>query len=143
MSGKTTWSLATAILGLAVMIGLDVWLIPIHGALGAALGWAGAVAAKNLMGLALVWPAFGLHPFSRSLLVMSLLNLGCFAGIELLATLLPVPGAASLAIGLVVGTAVYVAGLWLLRRPLSLDEFFALRRRGNRAATQKVSPPSP
>ena len=37
MSGRTVLSMANTVLGLAVMIGLDLWLIPRHGALGAAV----------------------------------------------------------------------------------------------------------
>ena len=33
------------------MIGIDIWLIPAHGAVGAGVGWGAALVAKNLAGL--------------------------------------------------------------------------------------------
>jgi O-antigen/teichoic acid export membrane protein len=128
MSGRTMWSLGNTVSGLAVMIGLDVWLIPGHGALGAAIGWAAAIAVKNLAGLAQVYRAFGLHPFATELMTMAGLNIVCFIGLESAVRLLPLPDAATFVLGLAVASIAYLAGLWTLRRPLRLDEFGSLRR---------------
>ena len=51
MAGHTSWNLGNAVLALAVNIGLDVWLIPAHGVLGAAIGWAVAIVVRNLAAL--------------------------------------------------------------------------------------------
>ena len=39
MAGRTSWNLATTLLALAVNVGVDLWLIPEHGIVGAAIGW--------------------------------------------------------------------------------------------------------
>jgi O-antigen/teichoic acid export membrane protein len=64
-SGRTGASLANTACAVAVTIVLDVLLVPSHGALGAALGWAGGVLAKNLLPLAQISRSYGLQPFGR------------------------------------------------------------------------------
>jgi O-antigen/teichoic acid export membrane protein len=129
MSGRTAWSLANTLLGLAVMIGLDIWLIPLHGGVGAAIGWGGAIAAKNVAGLVQARCAYGLHPFARPMLIMAVLNGACFAGVQSAVRLIPLPETVSLIVALLIAAGAYGMGLWLLRQPLLLDEFRALRRK--------------
>ena len=73
MSGRTTLSMTNTILGLVVMIGVDIWLIPAHGAVGAGIGWGAALAAKNLAGMVQVLREYGMHAFGRATLVMAAL----------------------------------------------------------------------
>jgi O-antigen/teichoic acid export membrane protein len=129
MSGRTTWSLANTLFGLAVMVGLDVWLIPIHGAVGAGIGWGVAIMAKNLAGLVQVWLILRIHPFASATLTMIGLNLACFLAIQAAVRALPLPEFLSLVAGFMTAGIAYLAGLWLLRKPLLLDEFRSLRRR--------------
>jgi O-antigen/teichoic acid export membrane protein len=129
MSGRTMASLGNATLALVVMLALDVWLIPDHGALGAAVGWAAAIATKNLVGLAQVWRSLRLHPFGVSLLLMAAINLACFGGTEWAVNQLPLPPVPAFVIGIAIASGTYVLGLWALRKPLRIDEFRFLRRR--------------
>jgi O-antigen/teichoic acid export membrane protein len=129
MSGRTTWSLLNTIFALSVMVGLDVWLIPDHGAVGAGVGWGVAVAAKNLAGLAQVWILLGLHPFATSMFAMVGLTMACFLGVQAGVRALPMPEFLSLVLGFALAAACYLIGLWLLRRTLRLNEFRSLRRR--------------
>jgi O-antigen/teichoic acid export membrane protein len=61
-AGRTTSSLVNIALATAVTVLLDVLLVPAHGALGAALGWAGGVVAKNLLPLVQISRRYGLRP---------------------------------------------------------------------------------
>jgi O-antigen/teichoic acid export membrane protein len=129
MSGRTTWSLLNTIFALAVMVGLDVWLIPDHGAVGAGIGWGVAVFAKNLAGLAQVWILLRLQPFATAMVTMISLNLACFLGVQSGIRALPMPELPSFVLGFAVAAGLYLVGLWFLRRQLRLDEFRSLRRR--------------
>jgi O-antigen/teichoic acid export membrane protein len=112
MAGRTSWNLANVLVALVVTIGLDLLLIPRHGALGAAVGLACAMVANNLLPLIQVGRAVGLHPFGRGTRAAALLSLACFGA-------LPLAGLA----GLAVSVPAFLAGVWLLRRQLALDAF--------------------
>ncbi|MFF5206629.1 lipopolysaccharide biosynthesis protein [Streptosporangium sp. NPDC000396] len=62
-AGHTRSSLANLIAAIAVTVALDMLLIPSHGALGAALGWAGGTLVKNLLPLWRIHRRYGLRPF--------------------------------------------------------------------------------
>ncbi|WP_228636822.1 lipopolysaccharide biosynthesis protein [Microtetraspora sp. AC03309] len=64
-SGHTTASLVNAVCAVTATIALDVLLVPVHGALGAALGWSGGVLVKNLLPLVQLSRRYGLRPFGR------------------------------------------------------------------------------
>ncbi|WP_240506178.1 lipopolysaccharide biosynthesis protein [Thermoactinospora rubra] len=64
-AGHTTASLGNLAAAVAVTVLLDVALVPAHGALGAALGWAGGVVVKNLLPLWQLHQRYGLRPFGR------------------------------------------------------------------------------
>ena len=49
MSGHSLLSLANSLAVLAVNVGLNVWLIPQRGIVGAAMAWAGAVVVRNVL----------------------------------------------------------------------------------------------
>lgn len=136
MSGRTFFSLNNMLLALAVMIGLDLWLIPDHGAVGAAIGWGASIAVKNSAALFQVRRLYGLHPFGTATVTMVALNVVCFVAVQGGIDLLPLGKFVALAVGLVMGGALYVAGLWLMRTRLQLDHFRTLPRgvRGARTA---------
>ncbi|MBG0826291.1 lipopolysaccharide biosynthesis protein [Planomonospora sp. ID67723] len=62
-AGHTRLSLANLLSAVAVTVALDMALIPVHGALGAALGWSGGVLVKNLLPLWQIHRRYGLRPF--------------------------------------------------------------------------------
>ncbi|WP_308285308.1 lipopolysaccharide biosynthesis protein [Actinoplanes hulinensis] len=111
MAGRTSLNLGNVLIALTVTIGLDVWLIPRWGALGAAAGLAGAMVVNNLLPLAQVHRSTGLHPFGRGTLTAALLALVCFGFIQFF------PAA------IVIAVPAYAAGAWLLRGPLMLGAF--------------------
>ena len=128
MAGRTSWNLVNVLVALTVTLGLDVLLIPRLGALGAAIGLAGAMLANNLLPLAQVGRAVGLHPFGAGTCAAALLSLGCFGLLPQLATALAGRGPVGLTLAVLVAAPAFVAGAWLLRGPLALDAFNLTRR---------------
>lgn len=119
MAGRTSWNLMNVLIALAVTVGLDVWLIPRFGALGAAVGLACAMVANNLLPLAQVHRALGLHPFGRGTRAAAVLSLACFGVL---------PQLAGPATGLALGAPAFLIGAWLLRDRLALQAFTPSRR---------------
>jgi O-antigen/teichoic acid export membrane protein len=64
-AGHTTTSLVNIVIATAVTVLADVSLIPAHGALGAAIGWATGMIVKNLLPLIQITRRYGLRPFGR------------------------------------------------------------------------------
>ncbi len=130
MSGRSMWTLINSLVGLALQVGIDIWLIPDLGVLGAAIGWAAAIVLRNIIALIQVIIALRIHPFGPATL------LSC--GLTLVAVGIPLAvgryflgeGAAGLTAGGIVAMALYGAGLFAMRRQLHVVEFIrSLRRR--------------
>ncbi|HWH00146.1 MAG TPA: polysaccharide biosynthesis C-terminal domain-containing protein [Pilimelia sp.] len=128
MGGRTSWNLYNVALALAVMIGLDLLLIPRYGALGAALGLAAAVLVNNLLPLAQVGLALRVHPFGPGMLAAAAAATACYGVLPLLVTGVAGRGLGGLAVSLAVSGAAYLACAAALRRPLALAAFRALRK---------------
>ncbi|WP_171064195.1 oligosaccharide flippase family protein [Actinomadura soli] len=133
MAGKTTWNLANIVLALGVNVCVSVLLIPHIGIMGAALGNGAALLARNVVPLLQLRMKLGLHPFGRGSLAAAALAGVCFGAIPLVVRLTAGDGLPELAAAAAIGTAGYVAGCYLLRRPLRLDEAArSILRRGGR-----------
>lgn len=129
MAGHTSWNLANILLAFGVNLGLDLWLIPSHGVLGAAIGWATAIVIKNLAALSQVALALHLHPFGRASGTIGAIVLVCFGAIPLAARVVVGNSVIGLFVGLAAAAPVYLCMVWIFRRPLRLDSLRALRRR--------------
>jgi O-antigen/teichoic acid export membrane protein len=128
MAGKTTWNLANTLLALGVQIGLDLLLIPGHGILGAAWGWAAAIVVRNVVALAQIAVSTGMNPFGRATLVAGALAAGCFGALPWLARV-ALGGSAGVVLGsLVLGGLVYLAALYAARHTLELRQLPLPRR---------------
>ena len=68
MSGHTTLNLINGIIALLLNLGLNYWLIPIHGGVGAAMATAITLSAWSLWRLIEVWWLLKCFPFSKSML---------------------------------------------------------------------------
>jgi O-antigen/teichoic acid export membrane protein len=132
MAGRTSWNLMNVGLSLGVQICVDLWLIPDHGILGAAIGWAAGIVLANLVPLVQVGAVVGLHPFGRTTLAAVLSTVGCFAAVPAVVIALLGPGWVSLAVSLSVGCSLYAVALWRLRRVLYLTELASISRRRRR-----------
>lgn len=68
MSGRPALTMANNLCGLALNIGLNLWLIPRYGLVGAGMAWAASLALINMARLAQVWFTMRMLPFDRGLL---------------------------------------------------------------------------
>jgi O-antigen/teichoic acid export membrane protein len=129
MAGHTSWNLANAVLALGANLGLDFWLIPKHGIVGAAVGWAVAIAVRNVAAALQVGFAMRFQPVARSGIVAALLAVTCFAVVPVAFRLALGDSATALFAALAVGCVAYLVGLRVFRIPLRLDSLSGLRRR--------------
>jgi O-antigen/teichoic acid export membrane protein len=127
MAGRTSWNLINVLVALVITIGLDVLLIPAHGALGAAIGLACAMVANNVLPLIQVGRTVRLHPFGAGTCVAALLSVACFGVLPRFVTALTGVGAAGLLLALTVAVPAFCFGAWMLRDQLGLDAFYRRR----------------
>lgn len=123
MAGRTSLNLGNVLIALVVTIGLDVVLIPRYGAMGAAVGLAGAIVANNLLPLIQVFRGARLHPFGPGTRAAALLSTGCFGLLPRAVTALLGDGPAGLAPAVAAAVPAFAAGAWLLRGRLELGAF--------------------
>ncbi|SDX86497.1 Membrane protein involved in the export of O-antigen and teichoic acid [Modestobacter sp. DSM 44400] len=128
MGGRTSWNLGNTLLALTVNIGLNLWLIPQLGILGAALAWAAAILVNNLVPLAQVGLVLGLHPFSAATARAALVTVTCFGAVPAGVLMLGLTSWAALAVSVAAGTALYAGALWWSRDVLQLGLLSAVRR---------------
>jgi len=129
MAGRTTWTLANAVIALLVDVVLDLLLIPHLGILGAAIGWSAAIVVNNVLAVVQLGWSLKLHPFGRATFIAMVLTSGCFGVIPLVAMLVAGDRPAALLGATALGTALYVVLLWRCRQMLQLGALRALRRR--------------
>ncbi|MBM6402705.1 lipopolysaccharide biosynthesis protein [Phycicoccus sp. CSK15P-2] len=134
MSGRTTWTLVNTLVGFATLVVLDLLLVPAHGVLGAACGWAGAIVLRNVLAAVQVRVALGVDAVGTPLATAVLLAGGA-VGVPLVGARALVDSAplAALLAGMV-ALPLYAAGCYVARRQVHLPELAqALRRRDGRA----------
>ncbi len=129
MAGRTSWTLGNSLVALAVMVAVDLVLIPPLGILGAAIGWAAAILTNNLLPLGQLLVAYGLHPFGRATLAAAGLSAACFGALPLAARL-AAPDRPLLALAaLGIGAVVYLLAVRRWRAALGLPSLRSLRPR--------------
>ena len=145
MAGRTSWNLGNVAVALGLTVAIDLALIPRLGALGAAVGLAAAVVANNLLPLAQVGLALGLHPFGAGWLAAAAVTVVSFGVAPRVVALVAGDSPAGHAAAVTVAVAVYLAGAYLLRGPLALDALRALRpgRKRSRGEKERACVPVP
>ncbi|HET6876608.1 MAG TPA: oligosaccharide flippase family protein [Jatrophihabitans sp.] len=138
MAGHISWNVGNALLALATNIGLDLWLIPSHGIVGAAIGWAVAIVVRNVAAATQVGLALKFHPVARCTATAVSLCVASYLVVLGLFRLVLGASVTGLVTGLVCATACFAVGLWVLRRPLRIDALAGLRRRRPVAAPAPV-----
>ena len=135
MAGKTSWNLYNVLVAFAVNLGLDLLLIPHLGILGAAIGWAAAIACNNLVPLVQVRVAVGVHPFGRSTLLSMVVTTACFLVVPVVVRAGPLSGWTALVVAGAAGTVGYVVACSLLAPRLALTSLWvSLRSRASASA---------
>lgn len=119
MGGHTALPLANAIVAVLVQIGLDVWLIPEHGLIGAAIGWGAAILLRNGAALVQCGIWMRIHSLSRPVVIAMVVTVTCFAGIPLVV--------GPELVGLGAAGVCYLAALWWFK-----DELLGARGKGDR-----------
>lgn len=130
MAGRTAWNMVNVAVAFTVTFGLDLVLIPRIGILGAAIGWASGIVATNLLAVLQVGLSLKIHPFGRPALLAGVLAVTCYGGLALVPRLILGDSVVAAAWGLALASCAYAVGIWLLRRPLQLNAFAAMRRGG-------------
>jgi O-antigen/teichoic acid export membrane protein len=130
MAGKSTWNLAKAVLALVVQVGVDLVLIPQIGILGAAIGWAVSILVANLVPLAQLLVATGLHPVGRSSVTAVVLCTVTVLPPAVLARLIGGDRLVPALIASVVAGLLWLGAMGRFRRVLVLDAFVGGRGRG-------------
>jgi O-antigen/teichoic acid export membrane protein len=138
MAGRSGLSLAGSAAALAVDLALDALLIPWLGITGAAIGWATALAVRNIFMVVQVLRILGMRPAGAGLGLAAVSSLACFGALPLLARL--AFGTTATLGGLVLGSVCYAGLMWTARNRLALTAFAALMpaRRGHRGVTEHV-----
>ena len=67
MSGRPQFAMANNIAALALNIGLNIWLIPRYGIVGAGVAWASSLIVINLSRVVQVYVTMGMLPFDRGM----------------------------------------------------------------------------
>lgn len=119
-TGRSALSLANGLTALTVNVGVDLVLIPRYGIIGAAIGWAAAIVAANLIPLAQLAWIVRIHPFGRATITACALTALSFGVIPLLVRAFLGDGAAAQILAVAAGCAALAAGVWRGRKQLQL-----------------------
>ena len=120
-TGRSALSLANGLTALTVNVGVDLVLIPRYGIIGAAIGWAAAIVAANLIPLAQLAWIVRIHPFGRATITACALTALSFGVIPLLVRAFLGDGAAAQILAVAAGCAALGAGVWRGRKQLQLS----------------------
>jgi O-antigen/teichoic acid export membrane protein len=129
MAGRTTWTLGNSVLALVVDVSLNLILLPRIGIKGAAIAWAAAIVANNVLPVTQLAVSMRLHPFGRGTL-LAMASAGCWLGLlPTAAGLVLGASAAVLVSAMAVGVAGYLATAWRLRGVFEIDALLRAARR--------------
>lgn len=140
MAGKSHWAAVNTGVATAVMLGLDLLLVPGLGMVGAAIGWGAALLTDAALGTLELRRGLGIRFWDGRATAAAAIAVVAFGGTavlvrQALGTSLPAAAA-----GVVAASAVYAGTVWVRRRALGLDAFAAtLRKRPPDADTPAKS----
>lgn len=131
MAGKGGWTSINSGIGLALNVGLNLWLIPRFGITGAALAWSACLIWMNVCPLIQVHASLGVNPFGPAWPVAVTGAALIFGGILVCVRFLVGASFTGLAIALVMAVPAYAVYLRAARQPLQLGTLVgALRTPG-------------
>lgn len=121
MAGRSGLSLLNMIVSLAINVGLDLYLVPRHGIIGAAIGWAVAIVLRNLLNLWQVRRLLQITSWGPGLLWAGVSCLVCFGLLPMLTRLAGWQTFSAAVAMTVVGTGLFGLALVVGRQRLALD----------------------
>lgn len=136
MSGHTWLSLGNNLFALVLNLGLNLLLIPDHGALGAGIAWTVSIVVRNLLPLGQVAWTYRISPLGRETALVGAASLAALGVVPAMLRLLSAPSAWVL-VALVVGGCLYLAIVWRLRGALQLAVFGRVVRRSRRGTRRR------
>jgi O-antigen/teichoic acid export membrane protein len=120
-TGRSALSLANGLIALAVNVGVDLALIPRYGITGAAIGWAAAIVASNLIPLAQVARMVRIQPFGRATVIACALTALSFGALPVVVRAVLGGGTGAQIAAVAAGCVALAAGMWRWRRRLQLS----------------------
>ncbi|MDQ1293283.1 MAG: polysaccharide biosynthesis C-terminal protein [Actinomycetota bacterium] len=140
MAGRSSWAAVNTGIAATVMVVLDVLLVPEHGMVGAAIGWAAAMLTDATLGVWEIRRGLRVRSFDRGTGLAAVLALGGFGlPATLWVLLVPAPvgrgSLAGLGLGGLVASGVYGLLVARYREKLGVAELLA-GVRGKNVATQ-------
>jgi O-antigen/teichoic acid export membrane protein len=84
MQGKTKWVMVNSIINGSMQVGLNIYLIPQYGIIGAAVSMIAATTLINVLRLIEVYVLLKIHPYSLSLIMPTLIALLTYGAVFLL-----------------------------------------------------------
>jgi O-antigen/teichoic acid export membrane protein len=128
MSGRSGLSLGNNLTALALDVGLCLWLIPVLGITGAALGWAVASSVRCVLAVAQTWRTMGIVSFGGASAIVAGANGCCIAAPLVVLSAFVHLGVTLLVPACLVCAPLYLGVLWLGRGPLQLGVLRGLVR---------------
>ena len=119
-AGRSSWSLCNWLLAVAIDVSIDLALIPKHGIIGAAIGWAVALGVTNLVMLVEVGAIVRVSPFGRGCLAACVIAAVSFGAIPYGVRVLVGRGPVESGLAVLAGCVLFVVGLWRFRQTLKL-----------------------
>ena len=129
MAGKTTWTLANSTLALVVDVSLNLILLPRIGIKGAAIAWAAAIVANNVLPVTQLAISLRLHPFGRGTLLAMASAGGWLGLLPVLAAVVFGGSAPVLVTAMTLGLVGYLLTAWRLREVFEIDALLRATRR--------------
>jgi O-antigen/teichoic acid export membrane protein len=122
--GRSSWQVMNKTIALAVSIGMNLALVPLLGILGAAITWAAMILTDTSLAAFQVHRRMGVQLQPLLLVPAMLLPVLVFGGGGLALRMLLGPTRLTLVIAFFTLTPIYLALLWLLRRPLQIEKIW-------------------
>jgi O-antigen/teichoic acid export membrane protein len=129
MAGRSSLNLLLQGLGLVINVGLNIWLIPVLGLVGAAIAWTATILVTSCLASLILWRSFRITPFGRGYAIVCATAGGCFGVLGLMFRLAFGTGFTTFVVFAVVSCCLYVVVLYRAREALNLDAFESLYSR--------------
>jgi O-antigen/teichoic acid export membrane protein len=123
MAGRSGVILVIQAISLAINIGLNVWLIPRIGLVGAAIAWLASIAFMVIVTAAILWRNYRFEPFGTGYAITAGAALACYGVLGLAARLAFGRGVVTFLLYAVVSSVLYGLVLFRWRDKLDLDAF--------------------